>query len=196
MKKLLPISFSLLILSFTFSNTVAQNLSSQTPNQEGIYVGASLLGASWNLQEYNFDDEGGIGLGLKLGYNFNKNVGVYASIDGTSINPDQGDNYGLGHFDLGAEGRIAQSNIQPFVRLSYLGMAVVSDNASGDIEITGTGIGLGPGVYYFPTNNLSLDLSYTYSWINISEIKVGSTTADVDEDAKTNRLSIGMSYYF
>lgn len=194
MKRILLVIITLTLQLTICSNlATAQNSTTEKPALQGIYIGASLLGASWTLNES--DAEAGAGLGLKLGYNFNKNFALFASLDGSSINPNQGENYGLGHFDLGAEARFGDE-FKPFARVSYLGMAVVQNNNSGDVEILGNGLGLGAGIYYFPTNQISLEVGYSHSWINVYEISVGSTTSSVDEEAQTGRFSLGMAYHF
>ena len=135
---------------------------------------------------------------IKDGYNFNTNFAAFLDFSGANINPDVGDSYGLGHFDIGAEGRIGnpESKFRPFGRVSFLGMAAVQDNQSGDVEISGAGFGLGAGFYYFFTDNLALNVAYIRSWVNISEVKVGSESASVDENAESGRFNLGLSYHF
>jgi len=186
------------LFTIIFNNVNAQNVSPDNPDTNGLYLGASLLGTAWNTPDSDVDSESGGGIGLKLGYNFNTNIAAFFSVDGSVINPEQGEDYALAHADLGIEGRLGNydGKLRPFARLSYLGMSAQSDENAGDFEINGTGIGLGGGLYYFATNNFALELGYTHSWVNINEVKVGSSSADVDEDARTGRLSLGASYHF
>lgn len=180
--------FTLLILSSSTSNG----------QDNGFYIGASLQGVAWTMPDFDFDAESGAGFGIKAGYNINTNFAIFLGLDGATIDPDVGESYGLGHFDIGVEGRIGNSDskFRPYGRLSYLGMAAVQDDPSGDIEITGSGIGLGGGLYYFFTDNLALDVALVKSWINVSEVKVGSNSASIDEDAETGRFMLGLSYHF
>jgi len=187
------IAYLVLILSLTFT------LSNKTNAQDnGLYLSGALQGAAWTLPDLDVETESGAGIALKLGYNFNTNFALFVGLDGASINPDVGDNYGLGHFDIGAEGRIgnSESKFRPFGRLSFLGMAAVQDNQSGDVEISGAGFGLGGGIYYFISDNFALEVGYTKSWVNISEVKVGSQSASVDENAESGRFNLGVSYHF
>ncbi len=173
-------------------------LKAQVSSLDGFYLGGALMGEAWTLPDLDVDSESGAGFGLKLGYNFSPSFGVFTSLDGAVINPDVGEDYELGHFDLGLEGRISSvySNFLPYGRISFLGMAVAQDDPGGDIEITGSGLGLGVGFYVFLSQNLALDVSLTKSWVNLSEVSVGSSTVEVDEDAESGRFGIGLVYHF
>ena len=178
----------------------AQFLLTEKSNAQdkGIYLGGSLQGAAWNIPDQDVDTESGAGISLEFGYNFNTNFALFLGLDGANINPDVGDNYGLGHFDIGAEGRIgnSESKFRPFGRISYLGMAAVQNNQSGDVEISGAGFGLGAGLYYYLTDNLALKTGFTKSWVNISEVKIGSESVSVDENAESSRFNLGISYHY
>lgn len=190
MKKIIYYSSVITIIAFGTTQSYGQD--------SGLYLGASLQGAAWNMPDLDFDTESGGGFGLKAGYNINTNFAIFLGLEGASINPEVGENYGLGHFDIGVEGRIGSSDskFKPYGRLSYLGMAVVQDDPSGDVEITGTGFGLGGGLYYFFTGNFALDVTLVKSWVNVSEVKVGSNSVSVDENAETGRFMLGLSYHF
>lgn len=193
MKHLGLLIFTMLLLVTT---SFAQNSGSQ--DDKGIYLGASLLGASWNIPDLDLDSERGGGLGLRIGYNFNTNLAIFLSFDGSSIDPDEGDKYGLAHGDLGVEGRFGNSTsiVRPFLRGSLVGMAAVSDDGDDEVTISGGGVGLGAGLYFFLSPKASLSLGYTHSWININEVKVGSISVEVDENAESGRLGIGFAYHF
>jgi opacity protein-like surface antigen len=171
-----------------------QALNAPVYDTQGFFIGASLLGAGWSLDDVDADAETGAGIGLRLGYNFNQNFGAFINLDGSSIDQDDGDSYGLGHFDLGVQWifRSEEKRFRPLVRGSYLGMAVSDDN----IEISGSGFGLGLGALYFLTERLALDFSYTHSWVNISQLKIGSVAIDIDDNATTGRFFLGLTYHF
>lgn len=187
-----------LLLSFTIIAVSMLNTSQIYSQDNGIYLGASLLGAAWTMPDMDLDAESGGGIALKAGYNFNTNYAFFIGLDAATINPDVGYSYGLGHFDLGLEGRIGNpsSRFRPYGRISYLGMAVVQDDPNGDLEISGAGFGLGGGIYFFATDKLALEMGLIKSWINVSEVKLGSNSASVDEDAETGRFMLGLSYHF
>lgn len=188
----------ILILSITilFSTSLlqAQSINAPVYNNAGFFINGSILGAAWTIDDLDIDTEAGAGIGLKFGYNFNTNFGLFASFDAASINPDDGDDYLLGHFDIGVQGtfRTTASRFRPFVRASLLGMSAQDD----DIEINGAGFGLGAGALIFLSEKLALDINYTHGWINLSEVKIGSQAYDVDESATTGRFFIGLAYHF
>lgn len=186
----------LLFITLLFSSSLlhAQSINAPVYDNEGFYINGSILGAAWTIDDLDIDAESGAGIGLKLGYNFNPNFGLFASIDGASIDPGDGENYSLGHFDLGIQGifRTTADRFRPFVRASLLGMSVQDD----DVEINGTGFGLGAGSLVFLNENLALDVNYTHGWVDLSEVKMDSQTFDIEESATTGRFSIGLAYHF
>lgn len=190
MKRLIYLLSIMIAFTLTTTQGMAQN--------SGFYLGGSLQAAYWTMPDFDMDAESGGGFGIKAGYAINPNIGLFLGLDGATIEPEVGEDYGLGHFDLGVEGRIAVSGSKfwPYARVSYLGMAAVQDDPSGDVEISGAGYGLGAGFYYFFTSQMALDVSFTKSWVNITDIKIGSNSVTVDEDAETGRLMLGLSYYF
>lgn len=188
----------LLLLSFTFLISSgllhAQNINAPVYDNEGFFINASLLGAAWTIDNLDIEAESGGGFGLNLGYNFNTNFGLFVSFDAASINPDAGDDYVLGHFDLGVQGtfRTTADRFRPFVRASLLGMSAQDD----DFEINGAGFGLGAGALVFLSEKLALDINYTHGFIDLEEIKSGSQTFEIDESASTGRFFLGLAYHF
>lgn len=195
-------SILLLTLLFLMSITVvhSQDMDEDQADDKGFFVGATLIGSSFQLDIPGLGDETdtGGGIGLEGGYNFNPNFGLFLSLDGSSMSPDDGENYHLVHFDLGAEGRLGDgdSTFRPFAKASLLGMAATIEDDGFEAEISGTGFGLGIGVYYFVNSQFALELGFTHSWINIEEVSIGSVSVDVDENATSGRLGLGFSYHF
>ena len=189
--KILLLTITLL---FTSNLLHAQSINAPVYVNEGFFINGSILGAAWILDDLDIDTEAGAGIGLKIGYNFNANFGMFAALDVASIEPDIGDSYLLGHFDLGVQGtfRTTEDRFRPFVRASLLGMSAQDD----DVEINGAGIGLGAGALIFLSEKLALDINYTHGLINVSEFKIGSQSFDVDESATTGRFILGLAYHF
>jgi len=186
----------LITITLLFSSSLlhAQGINAPVYDNTGFFINGSILGTAWTIDDLDIDTEGGAGIGLKLGYNFNTNFGLFASFDASSIDPDDGESYILGHFDLGVQGtfRTTADRFRPFVRASLLGMSAQDD----DIEINGSGLGLGAGALIFLSEKLALDINYTHGWVNLSEVKIGSQSFDVDENATTGRFFIGLAYHF
>jgi hypothetical protein len=170
-----------------------QNGSSPTYETKGLFFNASLLGAAWTTDDMNIDAESGGGLGLKLGYNFSSHIGLYTSLDAALMNPDE-DEYVLAHLDIGLQGifRPETARFRPFLRVSVSGMTARDD----ETEINGAGIGFGGGALFFLTRNMALDINYMHGLIDLSEVKVGSQSVDIDETATTGRLLFGLGWYF
>jgi len=185
-----------IILIFTSSLIHAQSINAPVYNNEGFFINGSILGAAWSIDDLEVDAESGAGFGLKLGYNFNTSFGLFASLDGASIDSGEGENYGLGHFDLGVQGtfRSIGDRFRPFVRASLIGISAQDD--VNDVEINGAGLGLGAGALIFLSEKLALDINYTHGWVNLSEVKIDSQSFEVDENATTGRFFIGLAYHF
>jgi opacity protein-like surface antigen len=172
----------------------AQSINAPVYDNEGFFVGGSILGSAWNFDVGGIDSEAGVGLGVKLGYNYNPFIGLFASFDAASIAPESGDNYLLGHFDMGIQGflRSTTERIRPFGRASVVGMSAQDDDA----EVNGAGFGLGAGLLISLTDKLGFDVNYTHSWINVTEVRIGSDSFDVDEIVSSGRFFIGLVYHF
>ncbi len=194
------ILFLSMILFLSVHIAHSQDVDEEPVNAKGFYVGASLIGTSFQVDVPGLGDETDTGGGIALegGYNFNPNFGLFLSLDGSNMSPDDGENYNLVHFDLGAEGRLgnAESSFRPFAKASLVGMAATIEDDDFSAEISGTGFGLGVGVYYFVNEQFAIDLGYTHSWITIDEISLGSVSVEVEEDATTGRIGLGFSYHF
>ncbi|MCC5905007.1 MAG: outer membrane beta-barrel protein [Balneolaceae bacterium] len=189
--KTLLLSITLL---FTASQLQAQSTNPPVYDNEGFFINASLLGKIWSIDSPDFDSESGFGVGLKIGYNFNTNFGLFTALDVANLESDMGNSYILTHFDLGVQGtfRTTEDRFRPFLRASVLGFSVQDDL----IERSGAGFGLGGGSLIFLSEKLALDINYTHAFINISEFKIGSVAIDIDENATSGRFLIGLAYYF
>lgn len=189
---------AIIMMSFTFAH--AQDMEGEKTDDSGFYIGASLLGTSFQLEVPGLGgetDTGG-GIALEAGYNFNTNFAVFLSLDGSNMSSEDGEDYNFVHFDLGVEGRLGNynSNFRPFARASLLGAAATIEDEELEAEISGSGFGLGAGFHYFLNRSFAFKVGYTYSWININEVKFESISVEVDEKGNSGRLGLGFSYHF
>lgn len=193
-------SISILTILFFLTANLAysQEMADEEVDDKGFYLGASLMWTSFSLDVINDDADTGGGIALEAGYNFNTNFAVFVNLDGSSLSPEEGDNYGFAHFDLGVEGRLgnSESSFRPYGRASVLAAVAKQEGEEGDLEISGGGFGLGVGLHYFVNNNFAFKVGYTHSFINISEVKFGSVSIEVDEDGSSGRLGVGFTYHF
>lgn len=51
-------------------------------------------------------------------------------------------------------------------------------------------------IIFLFSSNFAFEISYTHSWIQINEVKFGSISIEVEEDARSGRLGLGFSYHF
>jgi opacity protein-like surface antigen len=195
MKLIKIISLTLLGL-FVTDLISAQSINPPEYETKGFFAKLSLFGTAWTIDDIDVDAESGGGLGANLGYNFTSNFGLFASFDAASMQPEEGEDYLMGHLDLGLQGifRSSSDRFRPYLRVSLLGMSAQYEEL--DLEINGGGIGLGAGGLIFLSENLALDINYTHGLVNITEFKIGSTSEDLDERATTARLFIGLAYHF
>ncbi|MEX0905367.1 MAG: outer membrane beta-barrel protein [Balneolaceae bacterium] len=178
------------VLAAGFQPCFSQQANDVSYNNTGFYTGASLLGAGLNIDE-NSETDFGFGLGIKAGYNFNTHIGLFVSVDGSDIFPDDSDRYALTHFDVGVKGilRTNTDRVRPFGRASFMAMAAVNEG----LEITGEGPGLGAGVDVYTSENVSFEFSYNHSWLKVKESTVGPVS---ESNANTGRLMVGAVYHF
>lgn len=191
--------FLISVLTFLMVNVItAQDMSDDSANDKGFYAGVSLLGTSFEIPEIGEERDSGAGLGVQVGYNFNPNVGVFISLDGSNMSPDNDEEYALAHFDLGVEGRLNEfgDGFRPYGKAFFLGVAAAFDSPGGNVDISGTGFGVGLGVYYFFNQHFAVDVGYSHSFISFDELSIGSVSFEIDENETTGRLGLGLSYHF
>jgi opacity protein-like surface antigen len=191
MKIIYAFLFAALLCTATVAQ--AQNGDDLVYKTKGFSLNASLLGASWTMDDLGIDADNGGGLGLKLGYNFSSYVGVFTSLNAALMNPDE-DEYVLAHFDIGLQGtfRPDTARLRPYLNVAASGMTAQDD----EIEINGAGVSLGGGALIFLSRNLALDIGYTHGLIELTETKLGSQTFEIEESATTMRLFVGFGWYF
>lgn len=178
---------------FTTTALQAQNGEERAYETKGFYLNTSLLGASWTMDELNIDDDNGAGVGLKLGYNVSNHIGIFSSLNAALMSPEE-DEYVLAHLDLGLQGTFmpVTSRFRPFLNVAVSGMTAQDD----ETEINGAGLSISGGALFFLSRNLAFDISYTHGLIDLTEVKSGSQTVDIDETATTMRLFLGLGWYF
>lgn len=175
----------------------AQSLDSLESNTKGFFIGVHLNGTSWTVDDLGVSGENGGGMGLKLGYGFNQLVTIYGNIDGAVINPNEGGNYSLAHFDLGVNFNFGsqQRALRPYVDLALTGRAAQVTVGPAEIEISGAGFTAGGGLKYFFSLPLALDVGLLGTFGKLDEVSVGSISENISADASAVRLNIGIVWY-
>ena len=141
MKKL---SLCATVIALLSSGVVSQMSFAQS-DTKGFSLGFHLGAAAWTLNEYKVDAESGGGAGLTLGYGVNQSITIFVNIDGASIQPDTGGNYGLAHFDLGAQFNFGSRRqaFRPYIEAALAGMSAQFDVLITKVEVSGAGVTAG-----------------------------------------------------
>lgn len=200
-------SLTLALLAALAAPLAAQPLpvnASAEARTEGFFISPRLYAASLTLEDADETDGGG-GLGLRLGYGFNKTVAVFVAFEGAGIDSGEEDiagvdeDYGLGSFDLGAQFSLLPSNaVNPFLRVGLNGTAAVFDvarlDSDDDPRFSGGGLTLGGGAEFRLSDTLGLEAALDLTGGQFNEIEgFGFSTTNFDEiDFGTARLGLGL----
>jgi hypothetical protein len=193
MKKICFAISAMILVSFL---TIVPASAQDRSNTRGFYIGLHLNGSSWTLTDLDVDAESGGGLGLQLGYGFTRVFTLYLNIDAASIDSND-ESYTLSHFDLG--GRFSfrgdDKAFRPYLNAALSRQVADFDTPFGSVEITGNGLMIGGGFQYYFSRNFSMDVNLLLGAHNLSEVKFGSNTADLDENTSSSRFNIGVRWY-
>ncbi len=167
--------------------------------KEGFYLGGyipfnSISGSSPDAfsDTYINSLDTGAGLGLRLGYGFNR----YFSIQGSLFSTRHKSSIGLVDQDLtGVEldakvnFPLTGSNIEPYVLLG-VGRYELGDS-SGSFKGGGSQFGVGLDFYLAP--ELSLNAGLTWTKITFDENNIGAPS---NIDANVSTFDVGLTYHF
>ncbi|MCH8550125.1 MAG: porin family protein [Balneolaceae bacterium] len=172
----------------------AQSVNPPEYDNTGFYGGVSFMIAAWSLEDADIDPDGGAGLGFEIGYNTNPHFGLFVSVDGSSMMPEDGDRYTLSHFDVGLQGtfRDLSNRVKPRVRAAFTGLGA----SDGNFEFTGRGLSVGGGVQIFLSERLSFNGDLTLGWVNISAESVEGEGFFPEGTASSARIRTGLNYQF
>lgn len=168
---------------------------------KGFHLGAALNGSSIQLDDADLGDsdrESGAGINLYVGYNFTSNIGLFLSGTGASISSEDGDDFILGHGDLGVRLSFPGSSaFVPYIEAAYTALTA-EDSFEGDkVELSGTGATGAAGFNYFFSQKLALDLNFRYTKGEFNTIKIGGQSISDDDGigVSSGRFNIGIAWY-
>ncbi|MSR19874.1 MAG: hypothetical protein EXR91_02705 [Gemmatimonadetes bacterium] len=181
-------------------------LQAQESTTRGFNVGAHISGQSLTPQDGDRSNTGG--LGIILGYGFNRNFELFLQFDGGQFDVAnaavEGD-WTMVHGDLGVRYHFANSlrTWVPYVQAAFTGRDVSvtngrvhQDTQSEDITLSGTAITLGGGILFYFNETLAADLQLALSGGRFTDIKVGTVTSNnADLDAQSTRFNVGVSWW-
>jgi len=175
----------------------AQTVAATRSNPSGLMLGAHPNGSALSVEDADEVESGG-GLGLIVGYGFNRRVTLYLAADGASMNAGGADDaYTLGHGDLGVRihlGGEARAAVF-YLDGAFTGWLARYDIAGSDLDFSGTGFSLGGGLEYFFSPGFALDLGLKFTFGSFDQISYEGETEDIDLGATGSRFNLGVSWY-
>jgi len=196
------LSAALLALAAGVAATPA---AAQRSTTRGWNIGAHLQGASLTVEDD--DPSGGGGLGVRVGYGFNRNFTGYIEADGITFdveNPELEGEWRMGHVDLGVRYNFANSLRRwiPFLEGAIGGRAVTVKDATsdgedvGEVKFSGGALSLGGGISYFTSEKFAIETLVKFTGGTFEQIDVGNVSVrDLDVEASSFRFKLGVSWW-
>lgn len=185
------------LLGWEAPQVAAQAVPAVRSNPTGVLFGAHLNGSALSVEDADEVESGG-GLGLMVGYGFNRRVTVYLAADGASMDAAGADDaYTLGHGDLGVRIHLGGESRAALFYLdgAFSGRVARYDIAGSDLDFSGTGITLGGGLDYFFSPGFALDVGLKLTFGSFDQISYEGETEDIDLGAMSSRFNLGVSWY-
>ncbi len=177
----------------------------QRSTTRGFSLGAHLVGASLTVEDD--DPVGGGGLGLHVGYGFNRRLTGYIEADGIVFdveNPDLEGEWTMGHVDIGLRYNFSNSLRAwvPFLDGAIGGRRVTVDDARsegenvGEVTFSGGALSIGGGVSFYPSEKFALQTLVKFTGGTFEQVDVGDISVrNLDIDASSFRFKFGVSWW-
>ena len=191
---------SALVAIATFTTTLSAQRANRT---RGFHIALGLNASGLQLDEDDVGEEteaeSGGGLYLTTGYNFTPRIGAFLALTGARIDAkNEGNDYNLGHADLGARFMLATGSIAPFLELALTGINAKGDDDEGtDIELRGGGLTVGIGSNFFVSLRFAIDLGMRLTGGEFNTVKYGNISVSNDDGVGvgTARFNLGVAFY-
>ncbi len=181
--------------------------SAQLSTSRGLSVGLQALGTSLTVEDG--DENNGGGLGLRVGYGFNRIVTGFVTLDGSSVkipasNSFVAGEWTLAHAEVGARFHFANSLRRwvPYLETAIGGRSVsikdvtVNNSASGDVSFNGPALSVGTGLSVFASRKWAFDASLRWTGGTFTEVDLGNAAVqNLDIDAASFRLGLGVVWW-
>lgn len=164
---------------------------------QGFFVGGGYEGNGVVFEDQD-SSESGAGFGVTVGYGFTPNFALYGQFSGASIESDEGDDYGLGHFDFGARVHFLAPahRVVPFVQAGISSRALAVDDGFDELEGSGIGFAFGGGLNAHFNPALAFTAGVVWSMGNVGDFKVNGTALDIDSFGMTTaRIHVGIIWF-
>lgn len=184
-------------------------VSAQSSTSRGLSIGLQALGTSISVD--GGEENNGGGLGLRVGYGFNRRLTGFITLDGSTVDfPQTTTNtaltgrWTLANAELGARFHFANSLRRwvPYVdgaigRRSLSIDDVRFNNASlGPLSYSGPSLTVGTGLSIFATRKWAFDTGLRWTGGKFTESDLGrSTLIDLDIEAASFRFAIGAVWW-
>ncbi|MEX2285283.1 MAG: outer membrane beta-barrel protein [Gemmatimonadota bacterium] len=187
------------------AGVAASPVVAQRSTTRGFTVGAHLQGASLAVENGDPDDGGG--LGLRVGYGFNRRFTGYLETDAIVFdvaNPEFGGYWSMVHADLGVRFNFANSLRRwvPFlegalgVRAVDVDDATVNGDSVGKLNFSGGAASLGGGVSFFATEKLAIETLVKFTGGTFEQVQWGNVSVNnLDIEASSFRFKIGLAWW-
>ena len=173
----------------------------------GLIVGAALSGSAFRSNDLSGETERGGGAELRLGWGFTPSFAIVADAGGATMD-GVGQEYTLGHFDLGARYSFANArrSVVPYLEAALTGRAMVEpdvemvdqsgNSTTDDMVFSGFGYTLGGGVQYYIAPGWAIGADLRWTTGEFDTVQYGNVSVEGFEvDATSSRLSLGVTWY-
>jgi len=164
------------------------------------------MGTSLTVE--NGDPASGGGLGLRVGYGFNRIVTGFVNLDGSQVDIKSGSTivgqWDLAHAEVGARFHFANSLRRwvPYLEASAGARSVsvsdasVNGQAAGKVSFSGGALTLGGGLSAYITRKVALDASLKWTGGQFTKVDVGNVSLNnLDIDAASFRFGVGFVWW-
>lgn len=179
----------------------------QLSTSRGLSLGLHALGTSLTVE--GGDENTGGGLGLRVGYGFNRRLTGFVNLDGSTVQIPQSNSlvagdWSLMHAEVGARFHFANSLRRwvPYVETSIGARSVSIDNASvnnapaGKVSFNGPALSVGTGLSVFVNRKWALDANLRWTGGTFTEIDQGNIALrNLDIEAASFRFGAGVVWW-
>jgi hypothetical protein len=193
------------VLLAILASMAATPAAAQKSTTRGFSVGAHFQGASLTVEDD--DPSSGGGLGLRVGYGFNRKITAYFEADGITFdveNPELEGEWTMGHGDLGLRYNFANSQrrLIPFLDAALGVRTVTVEDARsdgedvGEVTFSGGAFSLGGGLSFFTSEKFAIETLVKFTGGKFEQIDVGDVSVrNLDIDASSFRFKLGVSWW-
>jgi hypothetical protein len=178
----------------------------QSSTTQGLSLGFHLSGASLTVEGQ--ESNGAAGGGISVGYGLNRNIMLFAQLDGAQfddqVSGDVEGDWRLGHADLGVRYHFPGTERRwvPYAQAAFSYRAVTVEDPTVDgtqrseVELSGAALSLGGGLAVYISEAFSLDAQLLWTGGEFTTLRVDNVSVSgFDVDATSGRFNLGISWW-